>query len=91
MSVDLRILAFALAVSVLTGLLFSLAPVFQNSRSRIRDALKFLESFLFGVTSHDAPTLSTVAVALTLVGLVACYFPARRAARTDPVTTLRSE
>jgi putative ABC transport system permease protein len=54
-------------------------------------ASRFLESFLFGVTSHDVPTFAAVAVALALVGFFACYSPARRAARTDPVTTLRSE
>ena len=52
---------------------------------------RVLESFLFGVTSHDVPTFAVVAATLSLVGLAACYSPARRAARTDPVTTLRSE
>jgi putative ABC transport system permease protein len=50
-----------------------------------------LDSFLFGVTSHDLPTFAAVALCLGLVAIAGCLAPARRAAGSQPVTTLRSE
>lgn len=52
---------------------------------------RFLESLVFGVTTSDPGTFAAVAAILTGVALAACYFPARRAANTDPLTTLRAE
>ena len=50
-----------------------------------------LASFLFGVTTTDPTTFMVVPLSLLIVAVVACYFPARRAARLDPATTLRGE
>ncbi|HYZ82897.1 MAG TPA: ABC transporter permease [Bryobacteraceae bacterium] len=50
-----------------------------------------LSALLFGVRSRDATTFLVVAVVLGAVSLAACYLPARRASRTDPVTALRYE
>jgi putative ABC transport system permease protein len=52
---------------------------------------RFLASLLFGVSTHDALTLSAAAAALIGVALLACYIPARRAAKVDPLVALRFE
>ena len=52
---------------------------------------RFLSSLLLGITSTDALTFSTVAILLCAVALFACFIPARRAMRVDPVIALRHE
>jgi predicted permease len=52
---------------------------------------RFLTSLLLGVTSTDALTFSSVALLLCAVALVACFIPARRAMRVDPMVALRYE
>jgi macrolide transport system ATP-binding/permease protein len=48
-------------------------------------------AYLFGVTPQDPLTFAGVSVMMILVALAACYLPARRAARTDPMAVLRYE
>jgi len=52
---------------------------------------RFLGSLLLGVTSTDALTFSSVAMLLCAVALLACFLPARRAMRVDPIVALRYE
>jgi predicted permease len=54
-------------------------------------ATRLLASFLYGVSPFDAVTFVGVPVALGAVTLAASWFPARRAARVDPIAALRSE
>jgi putative ABC transport system permease protein len=52
---------------------------------------KLLSSLLYGVSAWDAKTFAIVPVLLAAVALIACYLPARRAARMDPLATLRCQ
>ena len=52
---------------------------------------RYVRSMLFGVTELDATTFALAPVLLSIIVLIACLGPARRAVRVDPMTALREE
>jgi ABC-type antimicrobial peptide transport system permease subunit len=81
---DLLVLVIKQGMSVaVTGMVLGLLGAFVLTR--------FMRALLFGVHASDPVTFAAIAAALTVVVLVACYVPARRAARIEPMVSLRTE
>ena len=74
-AMGLRLIAIGAAV----GLLASFA------------ATRLIATQLTGVSPHDPVTLIGVVVLMGFVGFAACYFPAQKASRVDPLVALRTE
>jgi putative ABC transport system permease protein len=72
------------------GLLIALVGVVAGAVGALF-LTRLLVSFLHNVSPTDPLTFMTVALLLVGVALIACYVPARRAVRVDPVKTLRQE
>ena len=65
------------------GLVLGIIGVLVSSR--------LLQSFLFGIGATDLRTMFVVSLLLSAVAFIACFLPARRAARVDPIVALRAE
>jgi ABC-type antimicrobial peptide transport system permease subunit len=72
------------------GLLLTLAGLAVGIAASLA-LTRYLNSVLFGVTATDALTYAAVALLLSIVSLGACYIPARRATKIDPMAALRFE
>jgi putative ABC transport system permease protein len=53
-------------------------------------AASVIRGLLFGVAPHDPTTFIGVALTMAAIGVIACWIPARRAARIDPAITMRA-
>jgi putative ABC transport system permease protein len=69
--------------TILIGIAIGLAGSLAITRT--------LQSLLFGVTATDPATFAAVILLLVASALLACYIPARRAAKVDPMVALRYE
>jgi ABC-type antimicrobial peptide transport system permease subunit len=67
----------------LAGIAIGLATALAGSR--------LIESLLYGVSSRDVGVFAATALMLLTVALFACWLPARRAARLDPLQALRAD
>jgi putative ABC transport system permease protein len=79
----LRLIARQAGAPLAAGLGLGLAGASSLTRS--------LASVLYGVQAEDPVTFAAVSLALIAAGATAAFFPARRAARVDPMTALRNE
>lgn len=70
-------------ILILTGVVLGLAGAWASTR--------FLQSMLFETNATDAATFLGASLVLIVAGLLACYLPARRATKVDPMVALRYE
>jgi putative ABC transport system permease protein len=81
---DITVLVFREAFTLIaTGVGLGLLAAWYSTR--------LLQSLLFGVASRDPLSFAVAPVAVVVIGLIASYLPARRAARVSPLSAMRVE
>ncbi len=78
------------AIGLILGLGLSLCAA-RILEVKLPDMREWDLNFLFGVHTWDLMTFVYAALIMTAIALLACYIPARRAARVDPMKALRYE
>ena len=79
----LKLVVFHGLALTLTGVMIGLTAAFGST--------KIMTSLLYGVSATDPLTFAWTATLLVIVAMLACYLPARRAMRVDPLVALRYE
>ena len=72
------------------GLLLVLVGVVMGTAGAVA-LTRFIEGMIYGVSPTDGLTFVVVSLIVTMVAFLACYLPARRATRVDPLVALRYE
>jgi predicted permease len=85
----MRLVLVGLAISVLVG--YALVRLLNGKYFEPNSWQQRMKEQLYGVTISDPLTLIVIALLLALVALIACWLPARRAAKVDPLVALRYE
>lgn len=90
--------ANAAVFSVVRGVLLRPLPYEQPDElvavwpdTFVSNEARLMETVIFGIAAHDPLTFTVWPLAITAATLLACAIPARRAARVDPVRTMRAE
>jgi putative ABC transport system permease protein len=79
----------AIGVAIGSAAAFALTRLITSNATY--ELTRFISGFLYGVRATDPLTFVVVALLLVLVALLACYQPARRATKVDPMVALRCE
>jgi putative ABC transport system permease protein len=72
------------------GVLLALVGVVVGTAGAVV-VTRFIEGMIYGVSPTDGPTFVVVSLVVTVVAFLACYLPARKATRVDPLVALRYE